>query len=154
MNAGGVNFTSFLFMNVYSIYTLLFWFMPKRKKNIIYVFSVCIPLLMNWQKGGEKFRIFIYACLFNLLSFTIGIKNIFCWYIKSMFISLVSNIMFMHIYVEHSRYIFIVYCYAWVKGASMKLNFNPCIYNSMSFVIIKRGEIVSPEALHSSFDDD
>jgi len=36
----------------------------------------------------------------------------------------------------------------------MKLNFNPCIYNSMSFVIIKKGEIVGPEALHSSFDDD
>jgi len=36
----------------------------------------------------------------------------------------------------------------------MKLNFNPCIHNSMSFVIIKKGEIVSPEAFHSSFDDD
>jgi len=35
-----------------------------------------------------------------------------------------------------------------------KLNFNPCIYNFMSFVIIKKGEIVGPEALHSSFDDD
>ena len=28
----------------------------------------------------------------------------------------------------------------------MKLYFKPCIYNSMSFVIIKKGEIVSPEA--------
>jgi len=36
----------------------------------------------------------------------------------------------------------------------MKLNFNPCIYNSMSFVIIKKGEIVGPKAHHSSFDDD
>ena len=36
----------------------------------------------------------------------------------------------------------------------MKLKFNPCIYNSMSFVIIKKGEIVGPEAHHSSFDDD
>ena len=26
----------------------------------------------------------------------------------------------------------------------MKLDFNPCIYNSMSFVIIKKGEIVGP----------
>jgi len=28
------------------------------------------------------------------------------------------------------------------------------IYNSMSFVIIKKGEIVGLEAFHSSFDDD
>ena len=28
----------------------------------------------------------------------------------------------------------------------MKLNFNPYIYNSMSFFIIKKGEIVGPEA--------
>ena len=103
MYARGVNFTSLLFMNVYSIYTF------------ICVFSVCTPLLVNWQKGKEKFGVFIYACLFNLLSFTIDIKSIFVG-IKSMFISLVSNIMFMYIYVEHSRHIFIVYCYAWAKG--------------------------------------
>jgi len=36
----------------------------------------------------------------------------------------------------------------------MNLNFNPCLYNSMSFVIIKKGEIVVPEAHYSSFDDD
>ena len=36
----------------------------------------------------------------------------------------------------------------------MKLNFNPYIYNSMSFVIIKKGEIVGPKAHHSSFDDE
>ena len=35
----------------------------------------------------------------------------------------------------------------------MKLNFNPCIYNSM-IVIIKKGEIVGPKAFLSSFDDD
>ena len=74
--------------------------------------------------------------------------------IKSMFISLVSNIIFMHIYVEHSLHIFMFIVMHALRGASMKLNFNPCIYNSMSFVIIKKGEIVGPEALHSSFDDD
>ena len=36
----------------------------------------------------------------------------------------------------------------------MKLVFNPCIYNFMSFVIIKKGEIVGPKAHHSSIDDD
>jgi len=35
----------------------------------------------------------------------------------------------------------------------MKFNFNPCTYNSISFVIIKKGEIVGPEAIHSSFED-
>ena len=36
----------------------------------------------------------------------------------------------------------------------MKHIFNSCIYNFMSFVIIKKGEIVGPKAHHSSFDDD
>ena len=36
----------------------------------------------------------------------------------------------------------------------MKLNFNPFMYNSMSFVIIEKGEIVGPKTHHSSFDDD
>ena len=36
----------------------------------------------------------------------------------------------------------------------MKLDFNPYIYNFMSFVIIKKEEIVGPKAYHSSFDDD
>ena len=41
-----------------------------------------------------------------------------------------------------------------LRGASMKLNLNPCIYNSMTFVIIKKGENVGSEAGHSDFDDD
>ena len=36
----------------------------------------------------------------------------------------------------------------------MKFNFNLCIYNSMGFVIIKKGEITGPKARHSSFDND
>ena len=46
------------------------------------------------------------------------IKNMFIliFGIKNMFTSLVSNIMFMHIYVKHSLHIYYVYCYAWVKG--------------------------------------
>ena len=49
-----------------------------------------------------------------------------------------------------------VYCYAWVKGEllwSLTL-IHAYIYNSMSFVIIKEGEIVGPKAFHPSFDDD
>jgi len=41
-----------------------------------------------------------------------------------------------------------------LRGVSMKLIFNPYIYNSMSFVIIKKREIVVPKAHYSSFDDD
>ena len=47
MYTRGVNFTSLLFMNVYSIYTFIVLIYGKRKKNIIYTFSVCTPLLMN-----------------------------------------------------------------------------------------------------------
>ena len=60
----------------------------------------------------------------------------------------------MHVYVEYSLHIFMFIAMHELRGASMKLNFNPCIYNSMSFVIIKKGEIVGREALHYSFDDD
>ena len=36
----------------------------------------------------------------------------------------------------------------------MKLNLNLCIYNLISFVVIRKGEIVGLEAFHLSFDDD
>jgi len=41
-----------------------------------------------------------------------------------------------------------------LRGSFYELIFNPYIYNSMSFVIIKKGEIVGPKAHHFSFDDD
>ena len=74
---------------------------------------------MNWQKGGEVFGEFIYACLF------------------------------MHVY-------FLIYEKGGNEfgGASMKFIFNPCIYNSIGFVIIKMGKIVDPKTHHFSFDDD
>ena len=55
MYSGGVNFTSLLFMNVYHIYILLVWFDQKGKKNFIE--CIYAPLLMIWQKGGEKFGV-------------------------------------------------------------------------------------------------
>ena len=53
-------------------------------------------------------------------------------------------------------YCIFIYCYVMHKlgGASMKLIFNPCIYNFISFVIIKKGKIVGPKAFHPNFDDD
>ena len=71
---------------------------------------------------------------------------------------------FMHVYLLVYAYVCKVLCTSLnilmfiamheLRGASMKLIFNPYIYNSMSFVIIKKGEIVGPMAHHSSFDND
>ena len=73
MYAGRVNFTSLLFMNVYSIYTLFFWFMQKERK-ILFKSLVFVPLCWWIDKKGERNLEFLYACLFYLLPFTIGIK--------------------------------------------------------------------------------
>ena len=68
---------------------------------------------------------------------------------------------FMHVYAFSCFKCFNIHCILSLfidmhefRGASLKLYFNPCIYNSMSFVIIKKGEIVGPKAHRSSFDDD
>ena len=77
---------------------------------------VFISLCWWIDKKGERNLEFLYMhiCLIcYLLPFVSRASFVG---IKSTFISLVSNIMFMHIYVEHSRHIFIFYCYAWVKG--------------------------------------
>ena len=81
--------------------------------------------------------------------FIIGMEHIFFVYAKG---EKYSSLM--HVYVEHSLHIFMFIAMHELRGASMKLNFNPCIYNSMSFVIIKKEEIVGSEAFYSSFDDD
>ena len=93
MYAGGVNLTSLLFMNVYRIY----------------IFIACIsfsPLLINWQKGGEVFGDFIYACLFYFLVYAKRGKRI--WNFVSLCIYVCIS--FIH-FIEY----LLVYCYAWVK---------------------------------------
>ena len=71
----------------------------------------------------------------------------------------------MHVYIFANAYMFVFTLYISLniylfitmhelRGASMKIIFNSCIYNSMSFVIIQKGKIVGPKAYHSSFDDD
>ena len=95
----------------------------------------------------------LYACLLTIdtcmFIFTIDIEHICFVYAKGKKYSSL-----MHVCVEHSLYIFMFIAMHELTGVSMKLNFNPCIYNSMSFVIIKKGEIVGPEARRSSFDND
>ena len=121
MYAGGVNFTSLLFMNVYRIYILLVWF-DKRGEKFFFEF-IYAPLLMIWQKGGEKFRVLymhvyfisffytkrrrrilrIYICMF----ISIGIRaHMFCLYKKGR-----------SIYVYFLIYAYIcclVYAYHWI----------------------------------------
>ena len=146
-------------MNVYRIYILildLFHFPPllmidkKEEKDFEFIYaylSICIYwvytscVLQNGEnnfeslnKKGEKV---FGKRIFDLCMFLSP-----CWCIYICFVSCTSLNILLFI-VMHE-----------LKGASMKLNFNPCIYNSMSFVIIKKGEIVGPKAHHSSFDDD
>ena len=122
---------------MYIAYTSSLLELTKRGRNFFYA-----PLLMIWQKGGKKFGdlcMHVYACLL-LFAFTIDIRAIgiraclfhflvICMFIFSFDIRvfifvvykkgkkyLVLFDLFMHIYVVHSLHIFIIYCYAWVKG--------------------------------------
>ena len=92
MYAGGVNFMSLLFMNVYSIYTFIVLIYAKREKNIVYSLYCLYPFVDELTKRGRDilefdicmfvhicFCFYMHMCL-NLLSFTIGTKSIFCWY--------------------------------------------------------------------------
>ena len=63
MYAGWVNFTSILFMNVYSIYTLLFWFMQKERK-ILFMSLTFVPLYWWIDKKGRE--IWSFICMFVL----------------------------------------------------------------------------------------
>ena len=81
----GANFTS-LSSWIYIAYTLYCFDLWQEK----YVLCVCTPLLMNWQKGGEKFGVFIcmfvlfvtfyhwYQDWYQVYLLFVGIKSIFC----------------------------------------------------------------------------
>jgi len=60
MYAGGVNFTSFLFMNIFriSIYIFIVCFIWKGGEHF---FNAPLLIFVVWQKGGEFF--FVYAPL-------------------------------------------------------------------------------------------
>ena len=85
MYAGGVNFTSILFMNVYLIYFL--FDLTKRGRN--FFLSLFMPLCWWFDKKGERILEF-YICMFKyleigdlymhgyfLFTFPIGIKSMF-----------------------------------------------------------------------------
>ena len=101
MYAGGVNFTSFLFMNVYSIYTFIVLFYAKREKKILFMPFYCLsPFVDELTKRGRDILEF-YICMFVYMLFIciicnplplvskasfvgIGIKS-FCWYQEATF---------------------------------------------------------------------
>ena len=116
MYAGGANFTSLFFMNVYRIYiSLLFdlfsplcwWFDKKGKRYLIYICMIYICMFID-KKGGEIFD---------------GVYFIFLFYNKKE----EKDFCFMHVYLLVYAFIYlfslmhfiehlIVYWYAWVKG--------------------------------------
>ena len=146
---------------MYIAYTpLLFWFMTRK---IWFMSLMFVPLCWWIDKKRERNLEFLYkhvcficyllplvSSLVSSASFVVSFVGI-----KSMFISLISNIMFMHIYIEYLLHIFIVYCYAWVKGELLwsitliHAYITPWVLSSL-----KRWEIVGPKAHLSSFDDD
>ena len=102
---------------------------------------------MSDKRGERNLKNVVeFICMFI---FTFGICIYVFVYVKG---EKCSSLM--HVYVEHSLHIFIVYAMHELRGSFYKLIFNPCIYNPISFVIIKNEEIVSPKAIHLSFDED
>ena len=125
--------------------SFLFHLTKRGKKFILFI---CAPLLMIWQKGGEKFGVlYMHVCVIYMhIYFSISISAyMFCLCKKGRSI--------LHLWI----YVLFGLCIHWIsllfiamhelRGASMKLNFNPYTYDSMSFVIIKKGEIVGRPSL-------
>ena len=75
MYAGGVNFTSLLFMNVYHIYILLFWFDKKRERENFFL-SLFMPLCWWFYKKGERYSLFYFIFLLYIWIDKIGEKRI------------------------------------------------------------------------------
>ena len=140
----------------------------------IYIYPYCWfifhPFVDDWQKGGERF--WVYICIFEclhilslcILCFTKWGNDFECLNKKRGEGFWKKNFWFMRVYLLVYAYIYlfsfmhfieylIVYRYAWVKGELLWSL--PLIHAYITpFVIIKKGEIVGPEAHHSSFDDD
>ena len=115
MYAGGANFTSLFFMNIYRIYIFVWsvfapcwWFDKKGEKYFgVYICKfISFPCFI--QKEGEGFWEFMHIMFLFMQN---GEKN---FWSLCMFISLFMHIClfdFMHFIVH-----LFVYCYAWVKG--------------------------------------
>ena len=135
MYAVGANFTSLLFVNVYRIYILLVWFDEKGENYFwVYLCSFVDDLTIR----GREIWSFIYACLCIIFLFHtkrekrnlrvlymhvyviyMHIYFFFNWYqsIYVLFsIGIKAYMLICVICFMHTLNIFIVHCYAWVKG--------------------------------------
>jgi len=113
MNSGGVNLTTVLSIYLYRIY-------------IYHIFFT--PLLMNWQKKEEKFRVYICIWLY--------VFAFMCFYIHDLFISRAS-IGYLIVFVFMHE----------LRGSFYWALLNSCMYNSMSFVIIKKGRLLAQKPI-------
>ena len=116
---------------MYIAYTLFLFVLTKKREKFFEL--IYAPLLMNWQKGGEKFRVLymymmiwqkgrekfgvlymhIYVIYMHVYFFPIGIRA----YMFLFSISIKAYMLICVICFMHTLNILIVYCYAWVKGS-------------------------------------
>ena len=135
MYAGGVNFTSLLFMNVYRIY-LIILICQKEGKDFL-KFCFC-PFVDDWQKKGEWFWVYMH-CLESLYAYLEKggewLWDFYAWLLTidiiyaCLFLQLVSSIYvfvyakgekhssLMHVCIEHSLHIFMFSAMHELKGS-------------------------------------
>ena len=132
MYAGGVNFTSFFFMNVYRIYVSLVFILCKKKGENIFLcpfvdfccltkggenffLSLFLPLCWCIDKKGEKYlSLYMHAYFISLL-----FKCIYVFFMQKGEVVFGFAYDYFLIYASlcwaFIAYLF-VSCYAWVKG--------------------------------------
>ena len=119
------------------------------------LFDFFLPLCWWIDKKGEKNFESLYMHVFLVYThmFCLCKKGRSIWRVYLCLVPHLCIYMLFGLYI--SLHIFIVYCYAWVKG---ELPWSLTLIHAyiISWVLSssKRGEIVGPEAHHSSFNDD
>ena len=101
MYVGGVNFTSLLFMNVYSIYTFIVWCLQKGRK-IKFMSLLFVPLCWWIDKKGERYfgvwYMHVCLCMFVYMH----VCYIYHWYKKLLLLVLVSRTSFVVLLVSRA----------------------------------------------------
>ena len=116
------------------------------------LFDLFSPLCWWFDKKWEKNFESLFESLYMHVYFLFN-AYMFCLCKKGRSIWKVSLCLFPHLWI----YMLFVLCTSWnifmfivmheLRGSIYEAYFNPCIYNSISFVIIKKGEIVGPKGL-------
>ena len=102
---------------LFDLFLPLCWWINKKKKYLVslymHVYSISSFMQKKGKEFGEFMHVYFHLCIYVLFGLCISL-HIF------MFIAM------------HK-----------LREASMKLIFNPCIYNSMGFVIVKKGRLLA-----------